>query len=67
MENLQAVLFKFMIRRTKEMKDVNGKPLIPLPPKRFITKVLDLSEDERSNILTDYRDLWLSHWSNLRY
>ncbi|KAK9476204.1 SNF2 family N-terminal domain-containing protein [Lipomyces japonicus] len=44
---VQTVLEPIILRRTKNMKDKNGEPLVSLPPKKVITETINLTETER--------------------
>lgn len=44
---INAVLEPVLLRRTKNMKDVDGKPLVSLPPKEVIVEKLQLSSSEK--------------------
>jgi len=44
---VQTVLEPLVMRRTKDMKTPDGKPLVPLPPKRMEIVDIELSETER--------------------
>ncbi|KAF9012434.1 SNF2 family N-terminal domain-containing protein [Cyathus striatus] len=46
-ELLKALMNQICIRRTKEMQDSNGQPLIPLPPVEMIKVPVSLSEEAR--------------------
>ncbi|KAI1875149.1 hypothetical protein JX265_004207 [Neoarthrinium moseri] len=52
MKKLQALIKAIMLRRTKQT-EINGKPIITLPPKTEIVDHIIFSEDEQSY----YRDL----------
>jgi len=45
---VQTVLEPLVMRRTKEMKTPDGKPLVPLPPKHIEIVDIELSETERA-------------------
>jgi len=45
---LQSVLKPVVLRRTKEMKDVDGRAIVNLPPKTIQNICVPLSEAERS-------------------
>ncbi|KAJ3534925.1 hypothetical protein NMY22_g6710 [Coprinellus aureogranulatus] len=47
-ELLRALMSHICIRRTKEMQDANGVPLIPLPPVEMIRVPVTLTEEVRS-------------------
>lgn len=44
---VQTVLEPLVMRRTKDMKTPDGKPLVPLPPKQVDIVKVELSETER--------------------
>lgn len=44
---VQTVLEPLVMRRTKDMKTPDGKPLVPLPPKQIEIVKVELSETER--------------------
>ncbi|CCG84430.1 protein of unknown function [Taphrina deformans PYCC 5710] len=44
---VQTVLEPLVLRRTKDMKDIDGKPIVDLPSKTIEMVHLDLSENER--------------------
>lgn len=44
---VQTVLEPLILRRTKEMKQSDGTPLVPLPSKRVIIETVELSKQER--------------------
>ena len=46
---VQTIMEPLIIRRTKDMKDENGDPIVDLPPKTITVKKLDLSPDEKRN------------------
>lgn len=48
LKTIQTILEPLIIRRTKDMKDENGKLVIPLPPKTISTEWLDFSTQERA-------------------
>ncbi|KAJ3128319.1 DNA helicase rad5 [Nowakowskiella sp. JEL0407] len=47
METVQTILEPILLRRTKDMKDANGLPIVPLPSKEIFIKYLDFSEEEQ--------------------
>lgn len=44
---VQAVLRPILLRRTKDMRDVDGKPIVALPPRHVTVVKLDFSPAER--------------------
>ncbi|GAO45879.1 hypothetical protein G7K_0125-t1 [Saitoella complicata NRRL Y-17804] len=44
---VQSVLEPIVLRRTKDMKDADGQPIVPLPGKTIIKECLELSPAER--------------------
>ena len=47
MQAVHSVLEQILLRRTKDMKDENGNPIVTLPPKNVETVFLDFSAEER--------------------
>ncbi|KAK6533484.1 DNA helicase rad5 [Orbilia ellipsospora] len=45
---VQTVLEPLVMRRTKDMKQPDGTPLVPLPPKTIIIEEIELSKAERA-------------------
>ncbi|KAK9897185.1 hypothetical protein P389DRAFT_209711 [Cystobasidium minutum MCA 4210] len=41
------IMRNLLLRREKSMKDKDGNPIVPLPPKKFIMHELSLSRDEQ--------------------
>ncbi|KAI8142253.1 SNF2 family N-terminal domain-containing protein [Fennellomyces sp. T-0311] len=55
---VKEVLQPIVIRRTKNMKDLNGNPMVPLPPKEVNIEYLRFSEQEQDiydSLYTDSR------------
>ncbi|GAA6039077.1 hypothetical protein JCM8097_005308 [Rhodosporidiobolus ruineniae] len=47
-EVIQVILESILLRREKSMKDKDGQPIVPLPPKHVQLVSLDFSPDERA-------------------
>ncbi|RVD86475.1 uncharacterized protein DFL_004749 [Arthrobotrys flagrans] len=45
---VQTVLEPLVMRRTKDMKQPDGTPLVPLPPKTIVIEEIELSKAERA-------------------
>ncbi|CCC66970.1 hypothetical protein NCAS_0A04120 [Naumovozyma castellii] len=45
---VNAILEPVLLRRTKQMKDIDGKPLVELPPKEVIVERLKLSKAQNA-------------------
>ena len=44
---LKIILKKVFLRRTKQSKDPDGKPIVELPPKSSKVEILEMNEKER--------------------
>ncbi|PLW17625.1 hypothetical protein PCANC_15420 [Puccinia coronata f. sp. avenae] len=44
---VQTIIESVLLRREKRMKDLDGKPIVPLPPKHINLAYLDLNRKER--------------------
>ncbi|KAJ3278361.1 DNA helicase rad5 [Borealophlyctis nickersoniae] len=62
LEIVQTVLEPVILRRTKDLKDADGNPIVELPPKRIEIKYLEFSQEERDiyDSLTNYSKRRLS-------
>ncbi|EIE77372.1 hypothetical protein RO3G_02076 [Rhizopus delemar RA 99-880] len=53
---VQTVLEPIILRRTKNMKDSKGQPMVPLPPKRIDIEYLSFSPEEQDIYDAIYND-----------
>jgi DNA repair protein RAD5 len=53
---VQIILESVLLRREKSMKDRDGQPIVPLPPKNIIEERLDFTDAEREIYNRIYKD-----------
>ncbi|KAG2237950.1 hypothetical protein INT48_002511, partial [Thamnidium elegans] len=53
---VQSVLEPIVLRRTKAMRDGNGQPMVPLPPKTVLVEYLSFSPEEQDIYDAIYSD-----------